>query len=156
MPQSIIFITGATGFLGSHVVSQALDAGHKLRLSVRKEAQIETLRTLFSSHADQLEFVVIPDLSAPTAFATALHNVTSIIHIASPMPGKGSDFEKDYLQPAVKGTTVLLDAAKEVNSIERVIIVSSLLAMMPLGALAEPSTSIVKGKLLPPLLRTLL
>lgn len=146
MSQSLIFITGATGFLGSHVASQALAAGYKLRLSVRKEAQIDTLRALFSDHADQVEFIVIPDLSTPEAFATALQEVTFVFHVASPMPGKGSDFERDYLSPAVQGTKALLDAAKKVESIKRVVIVSSLLAFMPLGALVDPGTAVIKGK----------
>lgn len=146
MSQSLIFITGTTGFIGSHVASQALDAGYKLRISVRKESQIDTLRKLFSKHADQLDFVVIPDLSRPDAFTSALQDVTYVFHVASPMPGQGVDFEKDYLAPAVKGTTALLDAAKEVSTIKRVIIVSSLLSFMPLGALASTESITVKGK----------
>lgn len=146
MSQSLIFITGATGFIGSHVVTQALAAGYKLRLSVRKESQISSLRSRFSEHAAKLDFVVVPDISTPSAFGQALHGVTYVFHLASPMPGKGSDFESDYLKPAVQGTTALLDAAKAVDTIKRVIIVSSLLALIPLDALGTGKFT-AKGKL---------
>lgn len=135
MSQPLIFITGATGFIGSHVVGQSLEAGYRVRLSVRKEAQISTLRKLFSEHTANLDFAVIPDFTSPARFNKVLEDVTYVFHLASPMPGKGSDFKTDYLEPAVQGTTALLDAAKEINTIKRIVIVSSLLALIPLDAL---------------------
>lgn len=146
MSQPLVFITGATGFVGAHVASQALGAGYKLRISVRKEAQIDALRALFSQHADQLDFVVIPDLSSPDAFDSALLDVTYVFHLASPLPGGGgSDFEKDYLQPAVKGTTTLLDAAQNFPTIKRVIVTSSAIALIPMGALFSAEPIVSKG-----------
>lgn len=136
MSQPLIFITGATGFIGSHVVSQSLDAGYKVRLSVRKEEQISALRKVFSQHAASLDFTVIPDFTSPTRFSKALEGVTYVFHLASPMPGKGSDFKSDYLEPAVQGTIALLDAAQKVESIRRVVVVSSLLALIPVEALS--------------------
>ena len=135
MSQPLIFITGATGFIGAHVVTQALSAGYHVRLSVRKEAQISNLRKVFSSHSANLDFVVVPDFTSPGAFDIALHRVTYIFHLASPMPGTGDDFQNDYVKPAVDGTIALLTAAKSVDTIKRVVIVSSLLALIPLDAL---------------------
>jgi nucleoside-diphosphate-sugar epimerase len=135
MSPSLVFITGSTGFIGSHVVLQTLEAGYKVRLSVRKESQIEGLKTLFSKHANKVDFVVIPDLSISSAFDSALKDVEYVLHIASPMPGTGIDFKKEYLNPAVQGTTSVLNAAKKVRTIKRVVIVSSILALVPLDAL---------------------
>ncbi|KAK1985662.1 NAD dependent epimerase/dehydratase [Colletotrichum cereale] len=132
MSQSLIFITGATGFIGSHVALQALEAGYHVRLSVRKESQIGGLKELFAEHAAKLDFVVIPDLAKPGAFSHALQGVDYVFHVASPMPGKGDDFKKDYLAPAEQGTTALLDAAKTIPAIKRIVIVSSILALLPL------------------------
>lgn len=136
MSKPLIFVTGATGFIGSHVVSQSLAAGYKVRLSVRKEEQISALRKLFSEHAANLDFTVIPDFASPSRFSKALEDVTYIFHLASPMPGKGTDFKSEYLEPAVQGTISLLDASKKVQSIKRVVVVSSLLALIPVDALA--------------------
>lgn len=150
MSQPLIFITGATGFIGAHVVTQALAANHRVRLSVRKESQIPTLRNLFSSHAANLSFTVIPDFTAPGAFAKALDGVTYIFHLASPMPGTGSDFQADYVAPAVDGTLALLNAATQVPTIKRVVIVSSLLALIPLDALLTQQFTATEG-LSPPI-----
>ena len=135
MSQSLVFITGSTGFIGSHVVIQTLEAGYKVRLSVRKESQIEGLKKLFSKHISNVDFVVIPDLSISSAFDSALKDVDYVLHLASPMPGKGEDFKKEYLQPAVQGTTSVLNAAKKFSTIKRVVIVSSILALVQLDAL---------------------
>jgi UDP-glucose 4-epimerase len=139
MPKSLVFITGSTGFIGSHVVLQTLDAGYKVRLSVRKEVQIEGLKKLFSKRINDVDFVVIPDLSISSAFDSALKDVEYVFHLASPMPGKGNDFKEEYLNPAVQGTTAILDAAKKFSTIKRVVIVSSILALVPLDALATGS-----------------
>ncbi|KAF3032868.1 hypothetical protein E8E12_003514 [Didymella heteroderae] len=148
MSQPLIFITGATGFIGAHVVTQALSAGYHVRLSVRKEAQISTLRKLFSSHSANLDFVVVPDLTSPDAFNEALHGVTYVFHLASPLPGKGDDFENDYVKPAVSGTIALLDAANGVETIKRVVIVSSLLALIPLDALVTGKFTAKEGQII--------
>lgn len=47
MPSSLIFITGATGFIGSAVAFEALNAGYRLRISVRRESQIPELKAQF-------------------------------------------------------------------------------------------------------------
>jgi nucleoside-diphosphate-sugar epimerase len=150
MSHPIIFITGATGFIGAHVVSQALDAGFHVRLSVRKESQTSNLKNLFGKHAANVEFVIVPELEKPGAFDQVLEGVQYVFHVASPMPGAGDDFKKDYLAPAVQGTEFLLEAAKKIATIERVVIVSSLLSLAPLGALGSTEKFHIVGKYRPP------
>lgn len=124
-PRPLIFVTGATGFIGAHAFTQALDAEYRVRLSVRKESQIESLKSVAGKHLSNVEFVVIPDLAVPGAFDKALQGATHVFHVASPMPGTGTDFKTTYLAPALNGTMELLNAAKRVDTIQRVIIVSS-------------------------------
>ncbi|KAF5520981.1 putative uncharacterized oxidoreductase [Colletotrichum aenigma] len=135
MSASLIFITGATGFIGSQIASSVLKAGYCVRLSVRREEQIQKLQEAFSAFADQLQFILIPDFTKKNAFADAVVGVDYVIHVASPMVGQGVDFQKDYINPAVQGTLSVLEAAKETPSIKRVLITSSILALLPLEAL---------------------
>jgi nucleoside-diphosphate-sugar epimerase len=146
MSSRITFITGATGFIGSHVVKNALAAGTRVRLSVRKEEQVQPLKQLFSAEPNQLEFVVIPDISDPKAFEGKLNDVEHILHLASPMPGKGEDFKSDYLKPAVEGTVSILKAAKASGNVKRVVVTSSVLAVIPLGQMNATDLRI-KGEL---------
>ncbi|KAF3040848.1 hypothetical protein E8E11_006374 [Didymella keratinophila] len=127
MSQPLIFITGATGFIGAHVVTQALSAGYHVRLSVRKEAQISNVRKVFSSHSANLDFVVVPDFTSTGAFEKALHG-------------------NDYVKSAVDGTTALLNTAKTVDTIKRVVIVSSFLALIPLDALVTGKFTAKEGQ----------
>lgn len=135
MSPTKVYVTGATGFIGSHVVKAALETGYHVRLSVRKQSQIQGLRDLFPSGHAKLEFEEIPDITKPDAFQNSFDGVEYIFHLASPMPGKGDDFQADYVDPAVKGTNAILNAARQSPSVKRVVITSSLLALVPLGQL---------------------
>lgn len=135
MSPTKVYVTGATGFIGSHVVKAALEIGYHVRLSVRKQSQIQDLKDLFPSDHAKLEFEEIPDITKPDAFHNSFDGVEYIFHLASPMPGKGDDFQADYVDPAVKGTNAILNAAKQSPSVKRVVITSSLLALVPLGQL---------------------
>ncbi|KAH8820277.1 hypothetical protein F5884DRAFT_659299 [Xylogone sp. PMI_703] len=130
--ENLIFITGATGFIGAEVVNVTLNAGHRVRLSIRKAEQERVLRDRYASYVEKLEFVVIPDITKSEHFENVLGDVDHVFHIASPMPGKGTDFKRDYVDPAVKGTESILLAAMKHKNIKSVIVMSSVLALVPI------------------------
>ncbi|KAJ5614607.1 dihydroflavonal-4-reductase [Penicillium herquei] len=141
MSKSLVFITGATGFIGSHVVASTLQAGYRVRLSVRKAEQEPLVRSRYPEYNDDIEVVVLPDLSKPEAFSEALHDVDYIFHLASPMPGRGEDIHRDYVDPAVNATLSILHAAQAFKQIKKVIIVSSVLALTPADAVIAQDVS---------------
>ncbi|KAK3322703.1 hypothetical protein B0H66DRAFT_212905 [Apodospora peruviana] len=149
MAASLVFITGGSGFIGSQVVQDTLKAGHRVRVSVRREAQAEQLKERFAPYTneqDQLEFVVIPDLTDSAVIRSALgEDVSYIFHLASPLPGRGTDFKAEYLGPAVKATEAVLVAAATAKAVKRVVVMSSLLALMPLDGLRIPGLVINEG-----------
>lgn len=132
MSSNLAFVTGATGFIGSQVVASALRDGYSVRVSVRKSEQIDTLKGIFHNDAARLQFVVVPDISVAGAFDEALDDVKVVFHLASPMPGKGADLQKDYLEPARNGTLSILESAKKVASIKKVVVMSSILGIGPI------------------------
>ncbi|KAJ5508821.1 hypothetical protein N7527_010964 [Penicillium freii] len=138
MSNELIFITGATGFIGSATAVAALEAGYRLRVCLRKPS--EQLETLLSEYSDQVEFVIIPDLTDETAFDGKLHGVDYVLHLASPLP-HGTD-KKTYFPPAVKGTTALLKAAAKVPTIKKVVVTSSIAALIPMSGI--PTGGVVK------------
>ncbi|GIC90528.1 uncharacterized protein Aud_006963 [Aspergillus udagawae] len=131
MPAKLIFVTGASGFVGCATALVALKAGYRLRLSVRKEAQIDRIKSVLSPYLSRLDFVVLPDITKASSFSGHLDGVDYVLHIASPLPaGTNKD---DYFPGAVDGTTAILSEAAKVSSIKRVVITSSIAALMPLG-----------------------
>ncbi|PYH47081.1 dihydroflavonal-4-reductase [Aspergillus saccharolyticus JOP 1030-1] len=133
----LVFITGATGFIGSQVVLSTLRAGYRVRLSIRSDAQETALRARYPDFAHMIETCIIPDITPREAFLPALADVDHIFHLASPMPGRGSDLQADYIDPAVKGTESILYSALSFPQIQKVVIMSSVLALTPLTALSQ-------------------
>lgn len=140
MSKGLIFITGASGFIGSATAVEALKAGYQLRVCLRKPS--DHLQTLLLQYSKQIEYVIIPDLTDEMAFRGKLDGVEFVLHLASPLP-HGTDKES-YFTPAVKGTTALLKAAAKVPSIKKVVVTSSMASLVPLAGL--PDGGVIKGK----------
>jgi nucleoside-diphosphate-sugar epimerase len=145
MSNPLIFITGATGFIGSHVALSALEGGYRVRLSVRKPEQERTLEARYSKFASQVEVIVVPDITKSSSLVDSLDGVDYIFHLASPMPGKGSEFQADYVRPAVQATEAILHAALNFPQIQKVMVMSSVLALLPPTAAGSSDVS-VTGK----------
>ncbi|KAH8655772.1 hypothetical protein BX600DRAFT_515465 [Xylariales sp. PMI_506] len=137
-----VFITGVTGFIGSQVAEALLKVGYPVRLAIRKAEQQQTLEKLFSEHLAQIEFAVVPDITDLDSLREVLGGIEYVCHLASPMPGHGSDFKTGYLEPAVLGTTTILEAAQSLKSIKKVLVMSSVLALIPLGTLESSDISV--------------
>jgi uncharacterized protein YbjT (DUF2867 family) len=80
-PGSQILVTGANGYIGSHIVDVLLSLGYKVRGTVR--APKPWLEELFESKygPGQFETVVIPELSDQKELAKALTSVSGIVHV---------------------------------------------------------------------------
>lgn len=114
-----LFITGATGFVGSHVAALAEEQGADLRLLVRSTSNKANL----PRYAD----VVTGDLRKPERFASALQGCDAVIHVAAdyrlwvPKP-------EEMYEANVEGTRELLRLAQEAG-VPRVVYTSSVATM---------------------------
>lgn len=85
-----VVVTGASGFLGKHVVLALMQAGHSVRASVRNPAMAEQVRRAVLPHVDEeagdrLEFATL-DLTRDAGWAEAMAGASALIHTASPCP----------------------------------------------------------------------
>ncbi|KAJ3789542.1 hypothetical protein GGU10DRAFT_43364 [Lentinula aff. detonsa] len=122
---SRILVTGANGFLGAHIVKEALDSGYLVRGTVRSQAKADDLKKVFPS--DKFETAVVPDLITGD-YTEALKDVTAVIHSASPFTMGLTDPKKDLLDPAIDGTTNILRAAYAAG-VKRFVVTSTIGAL---------------------------
>ena len=67
--------------------------------------------------------------------------VDYIIHIASPFHFNVTDYNKEFYEPAIQGTTGILEEAIKEKSVKRVVITSSFAAVTnPAKLLSNPSS----------------
>ena len=124
--KGVILVTGATSFVGTHVIKQFLQNGYQVRGQARSESSTKKIYKAFPDVGDALTTVIVPDITAANAFDEAVKDVAGVIHTASPFVFQVQDNERDLLDPAVKGTTRLLEAvAAHAPQVKRVVIISS-------------------------------
>ena len=104
MESGFVLVTGITGYLGSTVVKYVLDAGYKVRATMRNpkdEKKVEVLRKAYGESFDRIELVAM-DLNDRESIIKATKDVDYILHVASPVGMVGSD--DFFIKPAVEGT----------------------------------------------------
>lgn len=108
---SRIFMTGASGFIGSHLLQHLNEKNHQLSLLVRTPTtqQIKGRPSLPASAQ-----LIIGDLMDSTCYLQALEEVDTVIHLAADyrvgIPTKHATRKAMY-QTNVEGTLLLADAA---------------------------------------------
>lgn len=113
--ESVLFITGASGFLGRCVVAEAVRRGHKVRALVRpsKVAEVESW-----GWGDEVE-IVAADLRDRERLADAVRGDV-VLHLAA---AKEGDLHAQYAGTVVATENLL--AAMERSGIRRIVHVSS-------------------------------
>ena len=78
-----MLVTGATGFIGAHVVDELLRRGLKVRGATRSMAKGNLMIQARPQYADRLDFVEVDDFEEPGRLQEAVKNVDAVIHVAS-------------------------------------------------------------------------
>nr|CDP26488.1 Putative oxidoreductase [Podospora anserina S mat+] len=130
-----VLLTGGTGFVASHVLDSLATNGHPVVVTVRSEEKGNRLLQSLSHFgaSNQVQYAIVPDISTKNAFDPILHDhrFTYVIHTASPYQLSFADPVNDCLNPAIKGTTYLLDSIHRLcPSVTRVVITSSSAAIL--------------------------
>jgi nucleoside-diphosphate-sugar epimerase len=112
-----MLVTGATGFVGSHVVQRAIEAGYTPRALVRESSN----RALLDEWGVEQ---VVGDFFDHDALKKAVDGVSVIVHCAAKVGDWGPI--DDYRAVNVRGLEHLLLEAEAAGSLERFIQVSSL------------------------------
>ena len=128
----LILVTGASGFLASHIVKQLLEQGYRVKGSVRSlkdEKKLLPLKSLVANPKHELEFCEA-DLLNEESWVNAVKDCTYVVHVASPVPNYVPKDESEVIKPAVNGTLFVLKACvQEGSKVKRVVLTSSVAAI---------------------------
>lgn len=117
-----VLVTGATGFVGSHLVDQLIERGKSVRCLVRQSSKLRYLK-----HPN-IE-LVYGGLDESTDWEAALADVDTIYHVAGTTFARRA---KDYFTVNHQGTeAILAQALKRRNEIKKFVHISSLAAVGP-------------------------
>jgi dihydroflavonol-4-reductase len=117
---ALALVTGANGFLGSHLTEYLLDRGWNVRGLVRRTSDTRWLPV------DRME-LVYGDVTDPGSLPAAVKDVTVVYHLAGVTRARN---EATYRRVNVEGTGNLARAARDAG-VERFLLVSSLAAGGP-------------------------
>jgi nucleoside-diphosphate-sugar epimerase len=125
-----ILVTGASGYIASHLIKLLLEKGYKVRGTVRSladKSKYDFLYNLVPEKKDNLEFFEA-DLTNKASWQKAVEGCEYIFHVASPFPAGAPKHEDELIIPAVEGTLNVLEAALDKEA-KKVVITSSFAAI---------------------------
>ncbi len=115
-----VFLTGATGFVGSHVARVYADAGAELRLLTRSSSNLKAIEGMRAE-------VVVGDLLQPEGLRSAIQGCEAVVHVAADYRLWVRDPRAMYAAN-VDGTRELLRISREAG-VRRVVYTSSVATM---------------------------
>ena len=119
-------VTGADGFIGSHLVEALVEYGYEVRAFVMYNSfnSWGWLETLSPSILERIQ-VVAGDIRDPNGVRSAMERIDTVFHLAALIAIPFSYHSPDsYVDTNVKGTLNVLQAARQ-HSTSRVLITST-------------------------------
>ncbi len=121
-----VLVTGADGFIGSHLVESLLEKGYEVKAFVYYNSfnSWGWLDSLPQEKLGQIE-IVQGDIRDPNGVRTAMEGVEGVFHLAALIAIPFSYYSPDsYVDTNIKGTLNVLQSARDWDT-ERVIITST-------------------------------
>lgn len=131
MSGELVLVTGGTGFVAAHCIAQLLEAGYRVRATVRelsREAGVHAmLHEAGAEPLTELSFAAA-DLLNDEGWADAAAGCDYVLHVASPFPMTQPKDENELIVPARDGALRVLSAARDAG-VRRVVLTSSFAAV---------------------------
>ncbi len=114
-----VFLTGGSGFLGSHIADKLVEQGHEVRALVRPTSDSRHLQSIGAE-------LVHASLETGHGLEQAVQGVDAVIHSAAVVKARRPE---EFTQVNVGGTSRLIEATRKVNpGLHRFVLISSLAA----------------------------
>ncbi len=131
MANELVLVTGGSGFIGAHCILALLNAGYRVRTTVRSLKREGDVRAMLKQGGvdagGRLTFAAA-DLTQDAGWAQAVAGCEYVLHVASPLPPGVPKNEDELIVPAREGTLRVLRAARDAG-VRRVALTSSFAAI---------------------------
>ncbi len=123
----LVAVTGASGYVGAHIVKALLERGHSVRALVRDAA--DPARTDHLSAMGDVE-ILSADLTHPGSFDDAARGCDAVVHAASATRLAARDPQREIVDVALGATRTVLEGAARSSTVKRVVQTSSVAAIV--------------------------
>lgn len=130
MSGELVLVTGGSGFIGANCIVQLLEAGYRVRTTLRSPGRADEVRALVRAAGPDptpIEFVDA-DLLADAGWPAAVAGADFVLHVASPFPPRDPKDPDELIVPARDGALRVLSAARDAG-VRRVVLTSSFAAI---------------------------
>ncbi len=134
MERGPVVVTGASGYIGSHIVANLLSKGMRVRATVRDledPERVAHLKSMDIAEGGDIEIVEM-DLFDPESVNSAISGCTDLIHTAATVIVRSRDPQRKIVDPSVIGTRNVISAVERSGTIERFVHTSSTAAIRPM------------------------
>jgi len=134
MDEGVVVVTGASGYIGSHIVANLLSRGMRVRATVRDlddPERVDHLKSLEISDGGSIEIVEM-DLFDSDSVELAISGCSDLIHTAATVIVRARDPQTKIVDPSVIGTKNVISAIEKSGTVERFVHTSSTAAIRPM------------------------
>ncbi|KAK2354949.1 NAD(P)-binding Rossmann-fold superfamily protein [Trifolium repens] len=127
----VVCVTGAAGFIASWIVKFLLQRGYTVRGTVRDPSNPKKVDHLLKLDGAKERLQLFKaDLLEAGSFDSIVEGCDGVFHTASPVRFVVNDPQAEVIDPALKGTLNVLKSCAKSSSVKRVILTSSVSAVV--------------------------
>lgn len=130
--EELVLVTGGAGFIAVHCILRLLNAGYRVRATLRslsRETEVRAMLKEAGTEAGERLTFVETDLLSDARWDEAVTGCTYVLHVASPTPILNYRHENEMIIPAREGVLRVLRAARDAG-VKRVVLTSAIGAIV--------------------------